>query len=572
MLNIEVNGQMMKVKEGETLLAALGEKGIRIPALCHMNGFTPTGACRMCVVEIEGERGLTPSCACIAREGMKVLTHSPRVLKARKTILELLLAGHPDDCLYCSRNRRCELQKLAAELGVQDRRFTRPRNSFPLDVSSPSLVRDPDKCILCGRCVRVCEEVQGIGAIDFIGRGCSTQVGTAFNRGLNTSTCVNCGQCILVCPTGALSDKSSAAAVENALSDPNIITVVQHAPAISVTVGEELGLDRGKDSAGILNAALRRLGFARVFDTSFAADLTIMEEAAELVKRVTSGGPLPLMTSCSPAWVKFIEHFYPALIPNLSTCKSPQQMLGALVKSFYADKAGLEPWRIFSVSIMPCTAKKFEATRPEMGRGGLADIDAVLTTRELAALLKKHGIDPAKLNPEDADDPMARRSGAGKIFGTSGGVAEAALRTAHMLITGREMEPLAVKNVRDARGIKEMKIEIGDMIVGVAVVSGLNNARRLMDQLAEGRDDLHFIEVMSCPGGCVAGGGQPLGLDTEAIRKRRSALYRIDDVEELRTSHGNASVQELYRDFLGSPLGEKSHHLLHTHYTEREHA
>ncbi len=572
MLNIEVNGEMMKVNEGETLLSLLREKGISIPALCHMDGFTPTGACRMCVVEIEGERGLTPSCACIAREGMKIRTHSPRVLKARKTILELLLASHPDDCLYCSRNGQCELQKLARELGVQDRRFVHRQKSFPLDISSPSIVRDADKCILCGRCVRVCEEVQGVGAIDFIGRGCDTQIGTAFKRGLNTSTCVNCGQCIAVCPTGALRDQDSTAEVENALSDNQRITVVQHAPSISVTIGEELGLAPGKDCAGILNAALRRLGFARVFDTSFAADLTIMEEASELLKRVQEGGPLPLMTSCSPSWVKFIEHFYPALLPNISTCKSPQQMLGALVKSFYAERAGLDPSKLFSVSIMPCTAKKFEAARPEMSRNGVADIDAVLTTRELATLLRKHGIDPNKLQPEEADDPMARRSGAGKIFGTSGGVAEAALRTAHKLITGREMEPIVFKEARDASGIKETKVKIGDIELGVAVVSGLGNARKLMNQLVEGRADLHFIEVMSCPGGCVAGGGQPLGLNPEAVRKRSSALYRIDDREKLRTSHANPAVQEVYRDFLGKPLGGKSHELLHTHYIEREKA
>ena len=570
MINIEVNGQAMKVKKDETLLLALRAQGIRVPALCHMDGFSPTGACRMCVVEIEGQRGLTPSCACVVSDGMKVQTHSPRVLKARKTVVELLLAGHPDDCLYCSRNRRCELQKLADELGVDDRRFAGARNAFPLDVSSPSIVRDPDKCILCGRCVRVCEEVQGVGAIDFIGRGCATQVGTAFKRGLNTSTCVNCGQCIVVCPTGALREQTAVRAVENALADKNRIVVVQHAPAVSVTIGEELGLDPGKDYAGVLNAALRRLGFARVFDTSFTADLTIMEEASELVKRVTTGGPLPLMTSCSPAWVKFVEHFYPKLIPNLSTCKSPQQMLGALIKSYYSQKAGLDPKNIFSVSLMPCTAKKFEATRPEMGRDGMADIDAVLTTRELAGLLKKHGIDPNKLQPEAADDPMARRSGAGKIFGTSGGVTEAALRTAHHMITGSEAGTLTIKDVRDAHGVKETRIQVGELNVGVAVVSGLNNARKLMEQIMSGRNDLHFIEVMSCPGGCVAGGGQPLGMDLTAIKKRRAALYKIDAGESLRTSHANESVQELYREFLGQPLGKKSHELLHTHYMERE--
>ena len=569
-ITIEVNGKPMTVREGDTLLTALRSQGVTVPALCHMDGFTPTGACRLCVVEVEGQRGLTPSCAATVAEGMKVQTHSPRVLTARKTVVELLLAGHPDDCLYCSRSGRCELQGLAQQLGVADRRFAGGRNRFPLDISSPSLVRDPDKCILCGRCVRVCEEVQGVGAIDFIGRGCTTQVGTAFRRGLNTSTCVNCGQCIVVCPTGALREQSSVASVEKALADKTKTVVIQHAPAVSVTVGEELGLSRGADCAGLLNAALRRLGFAKVFDTSFTADLTIMEEASELVKRVTSGGPLPLMTSCSPAWVKFVEHFYPKLIPNLSTCKSPQQMLGALIKSYYAKKTGVAPQSIYSVSLMPCTAKKFEATRSEMGRDGMADIDAVPTTRELVALLQKHGIDLKTLAPEPADDPMARRSGAGKIFGASGGVTEAALRTAHYMITGEEIASLTIKEVRNSHGIKEVKTEVGGVTVGLAVVSGLANARRLLDQVAEGRSDLHFIEVMSCPGGCVNGGGQPLGLDGSVVRERTAALYKVDAGEELRTSHSNPAVQELYRDFLGKPLGERSHALLHTHYLERE--
>ncbi len=572
MITIEVNGKPMEVKEGETLLAAMRSQGILIPALCHMEGFSPTGACRLCVVEVEGQRGLSPSCATVVSKGMKVKTHSPRVLKARKTVVELLLAGHPDNCLYCSRNKHCELQSLAEQLGISDRRFEGGRNRFPLDMSSPSLVRDPDKCILCGRCVRVCEEVQGVGAIDFIGRGCTTEVGTAFRRGLNTSTCVNCGQCIVACPTGALREQSSIAVVENALADPAKCVVIQHAPAVSVTLGEEIGLKAGTDYAGILNAALRRLGFAKVFDTSFTADLTIMEEASELVQRITQGGRLPLMTSCSPAWVKFVEHFYPQLIPNLSTCKSPQQMMGAVIKSYYAAKAGIDPHNIFSVSLMPCTAKKFEATRPEMGRDGMSDIDAVLTTRELVSLLHKHGIDPQTMTPEEADDPMARRSGAGKIFGASGGVTEAALRTAYHLITGHESPSLTFKEVRDSRGTKEARIQIANLNVGVAVVSGLQNARRLMDQLVAGRTDLHFIEVMSCPGGCVAGGGQPRGVDHSAVRERAAALYSVDEHEKLRTSHENTSIQELYKEFLGSPLGHKSHELLHTHYMKRDSA
>lgn len=570
MVTIEVNGTPVNAEEGKTLLETCRANGMRIPALCHMDGFSPTGACRLCVVEIEGQRGLTPSCAAVVADGMKVKTHSQRVLSARKTIVELLLAGHPDDCLYCSRNGSCELQGLARELGVDERRFAGAKNKFPLDVSSPSIVRDPDKCILCGRCVRVCEEVQSVGAIDFIGRGCTARVGTAFGRGLNVSTCINCGQCVTVCPTGALREQDATVEVGKMLGDPKRVCVVQHAPAVSVTIGEELGLKPGADVDGKLNAALRKLGFAKVFDTSFTADLTVMEEGSELVKRIKAGGPLPLLTSCSPGWVKFVEHFYPQLLPNLSTCKSPQQMLGALIKTYYAGVAGIDPRSIYSVSVMPCTAKKFEATRPEMGRNGMADIDAVLTTRELAALLVKHGIALSDLQPEPADDPLGRRSGAGKIFGSSGGVAEAALRTAHRLITGDERPMLHVREARDSEGIKESKVQIGKLTVGMAVVSGLGSAKRIMDQIAQGRSDLHFIEVMTCPGGCVNGGGQPLGVDHEAVRQRRAALYEVDAAESLRTSHDNPAVQALYREFLGEPLGEKSHELLHTHYHGRE--
>ena len=570
MVTMDVNGAPLTAREGETLLAALRANGIQVPALCHMEGFSPTGACRLCAVEVEGQRGLLPSCATTVAAGMKVKTHSPRVLRARKTIVELLLAGHPDDCLYCTRNGQCELQSLARQLGVDDRRFAGGKNQFPLDVSSPSLIRDPDKCILCGRCVRVCEEVQGVGAIDFIGRGCTTRVGTAFGRGLNVSTCVNCGQCITVCPTGALREHSSAGAVEQALAQDRLVAVVQHAPAVSVTIGEELGLPPGSDCAGLLNAGLRRLGFDLVFDTSFTADLTVMEEASELVHRVTTGGPLPLMTSCSPGWVKFVEHFYPQMMPNLSTCKSPQQMLGALVKSCFAKATGRDPRTLYSVSIMPCTAKKFEATRPEMSRDGLPDIDAVLTTRELAALLRKHGIDIRGLAPEPADNPLGQRSGAGKIFGASGGVTEAVLRTAHYLITGADLANLTGKDVRDANGIREIKVDVGNLTLGVAVVSGLANARQLLDQVQDGRKDLHFIEVMTCPGGCVGGGGQPFGVDRQAVRKRAAALYKVDAAETLRTAHTNPAVQHLYREFLGQPLGEESHRLLHTHYTGRD--
>ncbi len=569
MVTIEVNNTTINAEPGEMLLSALNRAGIHVPTLCHIEGLPPSGACRMCVVELEGRPGLAPSCATPVAEGMKVLTHSPRVVRARKTIIELLLANHPDDCLYCERNNACQLQTLAAELGVEQRRYAGERRCQKEDVSSPSIIRDPNKCILCGKCVRVCEEIQGVAAIDFVGRGSQTRIDTAFEEGLNVSSCVYCGQCIMVCPTGALRERDHIQPVLNALADHELTVVVQHAPAVSVTLGEEFGVPMGSDVIGLMTAALRRLGFDKVFDTSFTADLTIMEEGSELVQRLTSGGTLPMLTSCSPGWIKFIEEFYPEFIPNVSSCKSPQQMLGAVIKSFFAQQVAIEPKKIFSVSIMPCTAKKFEATRGEMTNDGVADIDAVLTTRELARLITMRGIDLNALQPEGADTPFGERSTAGKLFGATGGVMEAAIRSAYNLVTGDELETLTVESVRGMAGVKEAKIQVGDLTLGVAVANGLSNARTILDQLRAGRDDLHFIEIMTCPGGCIGGGGQPRNTDPNTVMKRMQALYAIDGGETLRVSHKNPSILRLYEEFLGEPLGEKSHHLLHTHYTER---
>ena len=569
MTTIEVNNREVDAEPGEMLLASLTRAGIHVPTLCHVEGLSPTGACRLCAVEVEGQRNLVPSCAFPVEEGMKVKTHSPRAIRARKTIVELLLADHPDDCLYCVRNGTCDLQDLAEELGVRSRRYTGERTIAHVDLSSDSIVRDPDKCILCGRCVRVCEEVQAVSAIDFAGRGSKTRVTTAFEEGLNASSCINCGQCIMVCPTGALREKSHTKEVLEALNDPEKFVVVQHAPSISVSLGELLGLSPGTDICGIMTAALRELGFDRVFDTSFTADLTIMEEGSELVHRLQNGGRLPMMTSCSPGWIKFVEHFYPDFLPNLSTCKSPQQMMGAIVKSHYAEREGIDPGRIYSVSIMPCTAKKFEARRPEMRRNGLADIDAVLTTRELARIVQMRGIGLSRLTPEGADSPFGGRSTAGKLFGATGGVMEAALRSAHYLVTGREMQDLTLSVVRGLEGTKKARVEIEGIQLEVAVVSGLGNARRLLERVQSGEEELHFIEIMTCPGGCIAGGGQPLRSDPEAVRSRMQALYTIDCSEAGRTSHRNPDVARLYEEFLGTPLGERSHELLHTHYTSR---
>jgi iron-only hydrogenase group A len=570
MITIEVNSKPIEAREGETILDALRRAGIHVPTLCHMSNLFPTGACRMCVVEVEGQRTLIPSCAFPVAPGMKIKTHSPRVVEARKTIIELLLADHPDDCLYCNRNGNCELQGLAEEFNIRQRRFKNTRETAHLDVSSLSIVRDPSKCILCGRCVRVCEEVQGVAAIDFAGRGSKARVETAFGEGLNVSSCINCGQCIMVCPTGALTEQNHIDRVLAALDDPNKIVVVQHAPSVSVTLAEEFNMKAGLDIAGIMTTALRKLGFARVFDTSFSADLTIMEEASELVHRITTGGKLPMMTSCSPGWIKFVEQYYPDMMGNLSSCKSPQQMLGAMIKHFWAKNEGVDPEKVFSVSIMPCTAKKFEAARPEMVGHNIPDVDAVLTTRELAKLIRLRGLDMNSLDPDTADTPFGTRSTAGKLFGATGGVMEAALRTAYFMLTGSDLTDPKIQDIRGLKGRKEVHIEIGGKTYGFAVASGLSNARDLIEEIRGGRDDIHFIEIMTCPGGCIAGGGQPLGTDVAAVMQRMQKLYAIDRDEKLQFSHRNPDIARIYDVFLGKPLGEKSHHLLHTTYRTRE--
>ncbi len=567
---IDVNNQNIEANKGETILDVLKRNGINVPTLCHIKDFFPTGACRMCVVEVEGRRNLVTSCSEPVAEGMKIQTDSPRVVNARKTIVELLLSNHPDDCLYCERNGNCELQHLAETLNVRERRIIGDKNKYDLDVSSVSIIRDPAKCILCGRCVRVCEEVMGVSAIDFVGRGNKSLVDTAYSRGLNLSSCVNCGQCVNVCPTGALKEKNYQAEVKYALDSTDTFTVIQYAPAITVTLAEEFGLEPGRDIIGLINTALRKIGFNAVFDTSFTADLTIMEESAELIHRVQNGGALPMFTSCCPAWVKYIEEYNPELLEHVSTCKSPQQMMGAIIKSYYAKHENIDPEKIFSVSIMPCTAKKFESQRDEMTKNGIADVDASITTRELARLIRLRGIDLSKLKPEVADSPLGTRSSAGKIFGASGGVMEAAIRTAYFKLTGKELVDFQVPEVRGFEGRKETKIKINDIEIGVAVVSGLKNAAELIKEIKQGRDDLHFIEVMACPGGCINGGGQPIGASEEAIMARMKSLYDIDEIESIKVSHKNPMIIELYDKFLGEPLGHKSHELLHTTYAKRD--
>jgi NADH-quinone oxidoreductase subunit G/NADP-reducing hydrogenase subunit HndD len=570
MIKIEANGREIEAKEGELLIDALKRAGIHVPTLCHIEGLFPSGACRMCVVEVEGRPNLVTSCSTPVTEGMKVKTHSERSLRARKTIVELLLSNHPDDCLYCVRSGQCDLQNMSNELGVRTRRYQGERRPAREDLSSPSIVRDPAKCILCGKCVRVCEEVQGVAAIDFMNRGSQAAIGTAFDEGLNVSSCINCGQCIMACPTGALRERSHNKRVLDAINDPETIVVAQHAPSVSVTLGEEFDLKPGVDVVGLMTAALRRLGFDYVFDTAFTADLTIMEEGSELVKRIQEGSKLPMMTSCSPGWIKYVEQYHPDMLENISTCKSPQQMLGAVLKTYWAEKMGVDPKKIFSVAVMPCTAKKFEAARPEMVEDGVPDIDAVLTTRELARMIRARNLDFHSLQPDLADTPFGERSTAGKLFGASGGVMEAAIRTAYHLLTGEELQDLKVEAVRGEAGVKEAKLDINGQTYGVAVANGLGNAAKLLNEIKEGRDDIHFIEVMTCPGGCIGGGGQPYSTDKEAIKARMQALYRLDEEEPVRASHQNASIKRLYEEFLGEPLSHKSHELLHTNYAKRE--
>jgi len=568
--DIEVNGKIIKARNGDTILTALERNGIKVPTLCHLPTLPPNGACRICVVEVEGRQALLPACAHPVEEMMKIRTHSPRVLKARKTNIELLLGNHPDDCLYCERNGNCELQKFAEDLNVRERRFFGYKNKYKTDPSSASLLRDPAKCILCGRCIRVCEEIQQITALDFIKRGNSMQVGTAFNKGMNLSSCINCGQCIMVCPTGALTEKQYTGELQHALHDPFIRTAIQCSPALSVTLAEEFGLRAGKDMENIMVAALRKLGFDYVFDSSFAADLMVVEQAAELLERIRENKSLPMFSSCCPAWVKYAEQASPSMLGNLSLCKSPQQMMGALLTSYFAPEHGLKDEQLFSVSAMPCIAKKFEAQREQMTHKGITDVDSILTTRELARLIRLNGIDVQQVEPEMTDLPFRSRSSAGKLLAVSGGLTEALIRTLHNMITGKDIANPRIQELRTAKGRKEYFARIGGQTIGFAVVNGIGSIAPLMDELRKGRSDLHYIEVMACPGGCVGGGGQPIHPEEENIKARAKAIYEIDEKDAIRNAHRNPSLITLYESFLGAPGGELSKELLHTSFQTRE--
>ena len=574
MVTLKIDGRTVQAEDGMTVLEACLQEGIRIPTLCNLKDINNIGACRMCLVEDAKSGKLQASCVLPVSEGLEVKTASPKVLEARRAVLELILSDHDRSCLTCKRNQTCELQALANEMGVSEIEFQGAHIVKTIDELSPSVVRDNNKCILCRRCVAACAKTQGVCAIGVQNRGFKSQIGSEFGKSLGEVACINCGQCIAACPTGALTEKDATKEVWAAINDPKKFVVFQPAPAVRVAIGEEFGMPIGTRCTGKLAAAMRRLGADRVFDVDFAADLTIMEEGTELLQRIQNGGVLPMITSCSPGWIKFCEHFYPEFIPNLSTCKSPNQMQGAVTKTYFAEKNGLDPRDIFVVSVMPCTAKKFEIQRPEMGRDGYRDVDANLTTRELARMIRQAGIDFVHLPDEDFDDVLGESTGAAVIFGVTGGVMEAALRTVADILSKQDLKEIEYQDVRGLTGIKEATVSVAGMEIKVAVAHGTANAAKLLDAIKAGEKSYHFIEIMGCPGGCVTGGGQPIVdartryfVDPKAARA--AATYDEDEAKTIRKSHENPAIKKIYAEFLGEPCGHKSHELLHTHYVDR---
>ena len=581
-LNIKIEGQSYQVEEGLTILEAARECGYEIPSLCAYNhGECSLASCRVCLVEATGARGLVASCVYPVAEGMEIKISTPKAVAARRASVELLLSNHSLNCQQCDKNGSCELLYVAQITGAREGKFVGEKTPTTIDQLTPSIVRDTSKCILCGRCVARCKAAHGTGILGFEKRGFNTIVAPAENRSFGESPCILCGQCVNVCPTGALMEKSEIDLVDEAKKAGKYL-VVQTAPAVRAALGEEFGMKIGTPVTGKMVAALKRLGFDKVYDTNFAADLTIMEEATELLSRIKNNGVLPMITSCSPGWVNYAEYYYGDLLDHLSTCKSPHQMQGAIIKSYFAEKKGIDPKDIFVVSIMPCTAKKYEKSRSEMEVDGLRDVDAVLTTRELGKLIKRSGINFTKLPDEEFDqDIMGEYTGAGVIFGTTGGVMEAALRTAYFVLTGKEHEAIKFEQVRGMEGLKEAALNINGSEIKVAIASGMKNAKVLLDQIKEGTSPYTFIEIMGCPGGCINGGGQPFVkpvflpnedlniLDTYK-QKRAEALYKEDERQALRQSHNNTQIQQLYKEYLGEPNSHKAHELLHTHYHARE--
>lgn len=574
-ITIKINGAEISAPKGSTILEAARLAGIEIPTLCYMKEINEIGACRICVVEVKGAKTLVTACVYPIAEGMEIFTNTKRVLEARKKTLTLILSDHDRECLSCVRSGECELQRLCRVYRVHDENlFDGARNKYELDTSAPHMIRNNNKCILCRKCVAVCEKVQGIGVIGTNARGFKTYISSAFDMDLAETSCVSCGQCIAVCPTGAITEKDYTEQVFDAIADPEKYVIVQAAPAVRAALGEAFGYPIGTDVEGKLAASLRRLGFDKVFDTNFSADLTIMEEANEFLDRVQNGGVLPMITSCSPGWIKYCEHYFPDMTENLSSCKSPQQMFGAIAKSYYAEKMGIPKEKMVVVSVMPCTAKKFEIGRADEDANGVPDVDIAITTRELSRMINRAGINFDKLPNEEFDAPLGLGTGAAVIFGATGGVMEAALRTAVEKLTGDELKQLDFTDVRGIEGIKEASYDVAGMTIKVAVASGLKNARELLEKVKAGEAEYHFIEIMGCPGGCVNGGGQPqqpgnVRNFVDIRKKRAKVLYDIDAHNPIRKSHENPAIQELYKTYLGEPGSHRAHELLHTTYVKR---
>jgi len=569
-ITLTVDGIEVTVPAGTTIMEAADLAGVRVPRLCYHPRLSIQGSCRVCIVEVEGLRNPVASCCYPAEHGMVVHTHTPEILQLRRDIVELLLDNHPEDCNTCERDGNCELQRLANTMGIRERVFAGERKRYERDLSSPAVIRDPEKCVLCGRCVRMCGEIQEVAALGQVNRGFQTVVMPAHDSPFIETVCTGCGQCVNVCPTAAFLERDATAEFLAALDDPDKIVVSQMAPSVRAAIGECFGLEPGTAWEGESFAAMRRLGIDVVFDTQFSADLTIMEEAAEFVQRLQNGGPLPNITSCCPTWVKYCEQFHPELLSLLSSAKSPMSMQGAVVKSYWAERMGIDPERIFSVAIMCCTCKKFEATREELQVDGRPAVDCVLTTREFGWLIKHMGIDFFSLPREEPDHPLGESTGAGVIFGATGGVTEAALRTAYFMVFHEDLPDDAVEfhEVRGMEGVRVATLDFGGTPLKVAVAHGLSNANQVLDRMQAG-EEFHWIEIMGCPGGCIGGGGQPR-MTTDAVRKARiSAIYKEDEGKQLRKSHKNPEVTQIYEEFLGHALGERSHHLLHTKYTPR---